>query len=250
MSSAMRMLVEKKDIPWLIAVGRQIDGPLASDNVADVLSTLESDELYATITDLMKTENTADKRFAARILRSLDSDRTIEFLISMLLDSDPEVRFEAIFSLRGSRGPQHHQPPYKDDRVVARMFELLDDKDSGRWAADYLQELSDPDIVFHAKTRFQKSDSDTERLNLCTVIAKSEPTLTVPAVFSALANYDDSLEELRDALIALGEENVVPRIYDYLDPQHLAIDNLILDVLHHPGFASALSEQVSGGELQ
>ncbi len=224
---ALMMLVDESSIPVLVEYGRQADEGLTDSNLALVLSALESEKLYSEIDELVTSAVLKDRVFAVEVLSEINSQQAQERLVKLISDPEPEVQWRVIFGLH------HRDEPYKDEAIVNVLFKLLKHEENGHYAAEYLADLAERGIVEEAKSKLSRAISSTERINLSTVVAHSDPELAKATAFTALASFDGSRKgELRTAIIALGRDKVVPDILEFLSPSDFVTGELIFDVLH------------------
>jgi len=237
-AEALELLADESLIHHLIEHGKQAEIELAMDNLAEILKNFESDFLYSEISKLVNSKVVRERRFATEILRKMDSNKSREFLAKMLSDSDHEVRVSVIFGLSST----FTRKPYRTAEIVSQMFKLLADKESGRWAASYLEELADNEIIEEALDRLQKSVNKYESINLSTIIAKHYPEFSKRVIFDALHNYDPTFHEsLYKALASLGWKHIVPAVFAYLKTEDAKLRLTVLEALH---FTLHINEQL------
>lgn len=228
-AQAFELLADESMIPQLIKYGKEVEEEgLADSNLADILSSFESEELYTEISKLVQSEVTKERQFAANIFEKIDSDRARECLAQMLYDSDAEVRWRAIFGLGGAFGRR----PHESTAIVSQMFELLANEESGKWAAEYLRDLADDAIIMGAVSRLRSPRNEHDRINLCAVIAKSDPETSKQMLFDTLDNYNPSFHEpLYNALSSLGKDHIIPEIFAYLETDDVKLRLTVLETL-------------------
>jgi len=231
-AAAIRLLADESMIPELILHAKKAKkGDLLISNLADILASLESERLYSEISRLAQSGSLKERRLAARTLSRLYSDIAIEWLVKMLSDPDHEVRWEPIFAFTGTFG----RPVYKTSAVVSQMFNLLDDGESGHWAAEYLVEVADIDILTESAKRLKNPRNKYEHVNLCRIIAKSDPKKAKEELFGLLDDYDPHLHNsLYHALSSLGINNIVPEIFRYLRSNNQKLRITVLEALRIP----------------
>lgn len=231
-AQALELLADESMLSELIELGKRAkedeEGSLVKDNLAQILGNLESEWLYSEVTKLAQSDIEMERRFAAAILGAVDSESASHCLVEMLSDPDSEVRWRAIFSLQGA----FDRKPLVSPAVVAKMFDLLADARSGRWAVDYLQEHTSEDIIQYAANRLKNPRNEIERVNLCALIAKSDPANSKAILFDALDNYDPMLNKsLYHALASLGVELLTPDIFIYLKTKNAQLRLTVLEGL-------------------
>lgn len=231
-AEALELLADESMISELIELGKRAkeeeEGPLVRDNLSKILSNLESERLYSEVSKLAQSDIAVERRFAADILGAVDSERASQCLVEMLSDPDSGVRWRAIFSLHGG----FDRRPLVNPTVVAKMFDLLADAISGRWAADYLQEHANNDIIKYAGNQLNSPRNDIERVNLCAVIAASAPKTSKTILFDMLDDYHPALDEsLHHALASLGIEFLAPDIFTYLKTDNAQLRLTVLEAL-------------------
>lgn len=226
---ALKLLTDESIIPQLIEYGRQVEEEgLVYDNLADILSNFESEELYTEISKLAQSKVTKEREFAVEILEKIDSERARKSLAQMLYDSDAGVQWRVILGLRGAFGRE----PYKSTAIVAQMFDLLANEESGDAAAGYLRDFADAAVIKEAVSRLQSPRNEYDRINLCAVIAKSDPETSKRMLFDALDNYNPSLHKpLYKALASLGIEYTIPDIFVYLKTDDAKLRLTVLETL-------------------
>ena len=227
-AKALGLLVDESIIPQLIECGKQVnEESLVHSNLATILSKFESEYLYSELYKLAQSEVSTEKQFAAEILNEMNSDRAMECLTQMLYDSDHGVLCSAILGLKYSQ-----KTPYKSAAITAQMFELISNEESGSFAAFYLKDIADEFIFKEALNRLQNPRNDYERINLCTIIAKSDPETSKKILFDALDNYNPSLHEsLYSALGSLDIKYLIPEIFVYLKKDDAKLRLTALDAL-------------------
>nr|QNO47716.1 hypothetical protein LDJELIEA_00014 [Methanosarcinales archaeon ANME-2c ERB4] len=228
-AQSLELLADESMIPQLIKYGNEVEEEgLADSNLAEILSNFESNELYTEISKLVQSEVAKERQFAAEILKKIDSDRARECLAQMLYDSDAGVRWGAIFGLGGA----FDRRPYESTAIVSQMFELLANEESGEWAAGYLRGLTDDAITKEAASRLQSPRNEYDRINLCAVIAKSDPETSKRTLFDALDNYNPAFHKpLYNAIASLSKDYIIPEIFAYLETDDVKLRLTVLETL-------------------
>lgn len=226
---ALIMLADESILPQLIEYGKQVEeDSLTNSNLAEILSKFESEELYSEISKLAQSKVSKERQFAAEILEKIDSERARESLAQMLSDSDASVRWRAIFGLRGA----FNRLPYTNIAIKTKMLDLLANEDSGDSAASYLKDLADDAIIQEAVSRLQTPRNEYERINLCTIITKSDPETSKRTLFDELDHFDPSFHTpLYNALASLGKEYLIPDIFAYLKTDDVELRLTVLEAL-------------------
>jgi HEAT repeat protein len=228
-AQALNMLADESIIPQLIEYGKQVEeDSLTDSNLAEILSNLESEELYSEISKLVQSEIAKERQFAVEILEKIDSDRAREFLVQKLSDSDYNVRWRVIFGLSG----RFNRKPCKSEAITAQMFDLLTDKESGHSAAEYLRDIADDTVIKEATSRLQFPRNEYEQINLCAIIAKYDPETSKRMLFDTLENYNPSFHEtLYAALASLDKKYILPDIFAYLKTNNKDLRLTVLETL-------------------
>lgn len=237
-AKALGLLASESIIPQLIEYGKQVkEGSLVDSNLAEILGKFESEHLYSEISKLAQSEISIERQFAAEILEKIKSDRAMECLAQMLYDFDHEVLWRAILGLR--YGPKS----CRSATITTQMFNLLSNKESGSLAASYLEDIADEVIIKDAITRLQNPRNEYERINLCAIIAKSDPITSKKRLFDALDNYNPSLNKpLYHALASLDIKYLIPDIFDYFKKDDAKLRLTVLEALQ---WALGHEEQLS-----
>ena len=226
-AKALDLLINESVVKALVKAGETSREELALDNFADVLNRFESGALYSEVKRLSRSRTPRKRQFAARILSKFESNRSVNILADMLEDSNADVRLEAIFGLEYSRAAAH-----KTDRIIASMFNLLWDRKSGKWAADYLLSVSNASIVLEAERRIGSPRNAHELINLCAILAKSEPNKARKLLFDKLDHYKPSFHDsLANALEKLPIDRLLPDILSYLRSENRSLRSTVLDTL-------------------
>ena len=238
-AKALGLLVDESIIPQLIEYGKQAEeDSLTDSNLAEILSKFESEYLYSELSKLAQSEVSTEKQFAAEVLKEMNSDRAMECLAQMLYDSDHGVLWRAILGLRYGQ-----KTPYKSATITAQMFDLLSNEESGDSAASYLEDIADEVMIKEAVNRLQNPRNEYVRINLCAIIAKSDPKTSKKILFAALDNYNPSLNEpLRHALASLDIKYLIPDIFDYFKKDDAKLRLTVLEALR---WALGHEEQLS-----
>jgi len=239
---ALEILADKSIIAKLIEYGKKISKEsLLRSNLAKILKKFESDLLYSEISKLANSSIFQERIFAGEILGELDSNKAGGLLADLLTDSHPGVRWRAIFGLQYRPNGR----PYRTDEIVHQMFELLTDKESGHWAADYLKALENDGIVKEAEGRLKSSVNQLERINLCTIMARDHPETSKRVLFDALKNFDPSFHNhLYRALASLGIKHVIPEILAYLKTSDAKLRLTVLEALSSAALELGLKGQL------
>jgi len=238
-AQALGLLASESIIPQLIEYGKQVkEGSLADSNLAEILGKFESEYLFSEISKLAQSEVSTEKQFTAEILKKMNSDRAMECLAQMLSDSDHEVLWRVILGLSYSQ-----KTPYKSATITAQMFDLLSNEKSGNLAASYLNHIADEFIFKEAVHRLQNPRNEDESINLCAIIAKSDPKASKKILFDALDNYNPSLNKpLYHALASLDIKYLIPDIFDYFKKDDAKLRLTVLEALQ---MALGYEEQLS-----
>jgi HEAT repeat protein len=226
---ALSIFVDDTLIKQLIAEGRVInkdnEGSLAVSNIADVLATLESDYLYTEIEALKISLTSSDRELAAEILRSIESERSIKALATMLRDPSHEVRWRVILGLSRDREDRD-----TFDTIVDDMFFLLPDSSTGYLAADYLRKQITEGILSRADHRLKDTDNTIEIINLCSILSAKHPQRAKKILFRCLQNFDrETAEALRNALAQLPPDLLIPDILNFAHTKNEDLRNCIFE---------------------
>jgi HEAT repeat protein len=225
-AKALELLVNESVVKALVKAGETSRGELAQSNFADVLQRFESDEVYSEVKRLSRSRTSRKRKFAVRILSNFESNRSVNILEDMLQDSNAEVRDEVIFGL------EHSRAPHKTNRVIARMFNLLADRDSGQWAADFLISVSDASIILEAERRIASPINAHEFINLCAILARLDPNTARSLLFEKLDDYKPSFHDsLVFALAKLPVDCLLPNILSFLRSENDSLRSTVLDTL-------------------
>lgn len=236
-AKALYILADDSTIAQLIRYGKCANpDELAMENLAEVVKRFESEQLYSEILKLIASKVTKERAFAATILGKLDSTESKELLAKMLFDSNKDVLWRVIFGLEGSlEGIFRHRArgPYKTEEIVLRMLELLKDKNSGHWAAGYLEEIEDDAVKRMVRQRLERSHNIYEKVNIAGLLASESPDTSKEIIVNALKRHDKWLRQpLIYAISSSNLRDLLPHILTYIRAEDHRIRTTVLDALH------------------
>lgn len=229
-AKALDVLADESVVHGLIERGENIrtEG-LTTSNIADILQRFESEALYREIERLLSSLEAHKRKFAAEILNRLDSQRAKETLAQLLNDRNSDVRWQALFGLQGG----FERKGYKTPAIVAKTFKQLANKTNGHWAADYLISNADEEILKQAGRKLNNPRSDIELINLCAVLAKTEPEKVRALLFEKLRNYQPSFHNaLYNALAKLHVNQLLPDALTFLRIDDNNLRSTVLEALN------------------
>jgi hypothetical protein len=228
-AKALDLLANENVVHTLIERGESVSpDSLVDSNIADILKRFESEVLYQETDRLCRSLDTQKRAFAAEILSRFESPRANEMLAELLSDQSDDVRWRALFALRGG----WRREGYKTADIVTKVFKLLSNRASGTTAADYLIEHADSDILNEAQRRLSHTRSETEKINLCAVLAKKNPDKVRDFLFEKLRNYRPSYHKpLYHALANLPVSKILPEVLTFLRIDDSKLRDTVLEAL-------------------
>jgi HEAT repeat protein len=226
---ALDLLADETVVHALIAHGETASSEsLADSNIADVLQRFESEALYQETDRLLRSPEAHKRAFAAEILSRLNSPRANATLAELLSDRSHDVRWRALFALRGG----WRREGYKTADLVAKVFKLLSDRVSGSDAASYLIEHADSEILDEAQRRLSLARGKTQQINLCAVLARKHPDKVRDLLFEKLRNYRPFYHKpLCHALANLPVDKVLPEVLTFLRIDDSRLRNTVIEAL-------------------
>lgn len=231
-SNFAKALIDYEDeriaLKLLNAVKEIDDDGLVINNIADVIAEYESDRIYQEITPFISSNKARDRKLIVEVLEKIDSEYSNRILEAMLDDSDPNIIWRIIFCFRGKGGRQSK----KNSNIVSKMFNLLKNKNSGHYAAEYLYKMFDDSIHKEALRKLINCQDNNEKINLYHVIANKEQEIVEKELISFLNNYDSTLHDsLSSALSCLDINKVFGVIYEYLKSEDSLLRYTILETI-------------------
>lgn len=213
----------------LLNVAKEIDeSGLVINNIADVIADYESDKIYQELNPFIKSSKASNRKFIVNIFEKIDSEYSNRILESMLEDSDHDIIWRIIFCFQGYRG----RKAVKNNNIVSKMFNLLKDKNSGHYAAEYLRKMFDGSIHKEALRKLISCQDDNEKINLYHVIVNKEQEIVEEELISFLNNYDSALHSsLSRALSCLDINKVFKKFYVYLKTEDDSLRYTILKAI-------------------
>ncbi|MFM9331371.1 SIR2 family protein [Paenibacillus mesotrionivorans] len=178
-------------------------------NIAEVISTFDSDDLYKRLVELANSESEKDIIFAVEILGKIKTERAKKELLDLMKSDSTKVKHKIIYGFRDD-----NYKPIKFESLIECLFELLCEDSIGASAANYIYDLEDVELAQIALNKLDSSRNDIEQINLCNIVSLIDPVKAFNILGKKIDNYNSYWEDcLSDALNSLNENYPIT---DYL----------------------------------
>lgn len=212
---ALSVLIDESFIPQLIQLYfERDDKSLLPDNIIRLLADFKNCQLLDDqIEKFIKSSNKNEKILAIRLLPYTSNDRCNYHFNDILQNSENKFKEELLETFSYI----HYDLLIIDSEIIKNLFDLLTDSKIGSDVAELLISLKKSQIIEEANKRLETSQNDFEIINLCSVIAKSNPETAKIILFRYLSAFNiEYYRVLHKALKHLDKNELIPSLFPYI----------------------------------